>query len=72
VEAGLSSITRAVSDLLSDWIAQQGPTGSTVFCLCYGSVADVVGTGRSDGLRKHGFRRATGIERIQTYFVKAF
>jgi hypothetical protein len=72
VEAGLSSIARAVSGLLSDWIAQQGPTGSAVFCLCYGSVADAVGTGRSEGLRIHGFIRAIGIERILTYFVKAF
>jgi hypothetical protein len=64
VKADLSSIVKAVSDFLSDWIAKQGQTESTVFRLCNGSVADVVGTGRSEGLRNHGFRRAIGIERM--------
>jgi hypothetical protein len=71
VNTDLSSVAKAVSDLLSDWIAQQGPTKSTVACLCYGSKSDV-GTGHSEGLRNHGFNRAAGIERIPTYFFKAF
>jgi hypothetical protein len=71
-KADLSSITKAVSDLLSDWIGQQWPTESTVSCLCDGSSVSDVGTGHSKGLRNHGFNRAAGTERIPTYFVKAF
>jgi hypothetical protein len=62
VKAGLSSISKAVSDLLCDWNGGTGLHESTVSLLCYGSEVPV-GKVLTEGLKKHGFVLTAGSER---------
>jgi hypothetical protein len=57
-----SSITHAISSLLADWNKQTGLHRSEVSLLCHGSAS--LTSGLTEGLRKHGFVDAAGIENI--------
>jgi hypothetical protein len=57
-----SSITHAISSLLSDWNGQTGLHGSEVSLLCNGSPS--LTPGLTEGLRNHGFVLAAGNEQI--------
>jgi hypothetical protein len=59
VKADLSTITKAVFDLLCDWSGQTGLHESTVSLLCYGSAVPV-GKVHTEGLKKHGFILTAG------------
>jgi hypothetical protein len=58
----LSSIPHAISRLLADWNGQTGLYRSELSLLCNGSPS--LTPGLTEGLRKHGFVLAAGIESI--------
>jgi hypothetical protein len=63
VKADLSGITKAVSDLLCDWIGRNKLYDATVSLLCYGSEVSAAGTELTEGLKKHGFAMVPGISK---------
>jgi hypothetical protein len=63
VNADLTSITKAVSDLLCDWIGHNKLYDATVSLLCYGSEVSAAETAPTEGLKKHGFNMVPGISK---------
>jgi hypothetical protein len=63
VKADLTGITKAVSDLLCDWIGRNKLYDATVSLLCYGSEVSATGTATTEGLKKHGFVMVPGISK---------
>jgi hypothetical protein len=61
------SIPHAISSLLADWNGQTGLHRSEVSLLCNGSPS--LTPGLTEGLRKHGFVHAAGIENITSQTI---
>jgi hypothetical protein len=68
VNADLLNITKAVSDLLCDWIGRNKLYDATVSLLCYGSEVSADETAATERLKKHGFATVPGISKYP-YFT---